>query len=278
MGLMLSGSLVAGPAEEIAKKHETAKATELEAYLKTNPEAEDKGEAQDLLLDAYELTGATQKSIAILQQQFNALTPGADINARELFRTTRTLFEKLKKSGDKEAAKKLLDEASKKSEGSTAAAQLDRAFKQMANSLNTPSEGDTMALKFTSLQGEEIDLSAMKGKVILVDFWATWCGPCIAELPNVIKAYEKYHDQGFEIIGISLDKAEDKAKLENFIKEKNMPWPQHFDGQGWANEIAKKYGISSIPATFLIGPDGKVVATNLRGEALEKEVAKHVSK
>ena len=85
-------------------------------------------------------------------------------------------------------------------------------------------------LKFTAADGHEVDLAQMRGKVVLIDFWATWCGPCVAELPNVLKAYEKLHPKGFEIVGISLDS--DRAKLETFIKEKNMTWPQFFDGQG----------------------------------------------
>ena len=111
----------------------------------------------------------------------------------------------------------------------------------------------------------------MSGKVILIDFWATWCGPCVAEVPNVVKAYEKLHDKGFEIIGISLDK--DQAKLEAFIKEKNMTWAQYFDGKMWQNEISTRYGINSIPAMWLVNKKGMVVNTNARPN-LEAEVEK----
>jgi thiol-disulfide isomerase/thioredoxin len=142
--------------------------------------------------------------------------------------------------------------------------------------LNGPGVGEVMELKFTSLAGKEIDLADMKGKVVLIDFWATWCGPCIAELPNVRKAYEDYHDKGFEIIGISLDKAKDEAKLKSFVKDENMPWPQAFDGKGWGTALAKKYGITSIPATFLVGKDGKIVSSNLRGPALSSAVEKEL--
>jgi peroxiredoxin len=126
------------------------------------------------------------------------------------------------------------------------------------------------------VDGKPFNLAAYKGKVVLIDFWATWCGPCIAELPNVMKAYEKHHANGFEIVGISLDS--DQAKLEKFTKEKNMAWQQYFDGQGWNNKLSTKYGVNSIPATYLLDGEGKIIAKNLRGDALEKAVAKALAK
>lgn len=128
-------------------------------------------------------------------------------------------------------------------------------------------------IKFTAVDGREVDLSKMNGKVVLIDFWATWCGPCVAEVPNVVKTYEKLHGKGFEIIGISLDKDNDKGKLESFTKEKNMTWAQYFDGKGWENDISTRYGIKSIPAMWLVNKKGMVVSTNARGN-LEAEVEK----
>jgi len=126
------------------------------------------------------------------------------------------------------------------------------------------------------VDGKPFNLAAYKGKVVLVDFWATWCGPCIAELPNVMKAYEKHHPKGFEIVGISLDS--DKSKLEKFTKEKNMTWQQYFDGQGWNNKLSGKYGVNSIPATYLLDGEGKIIAKDLRGDDLETAVAKALAK
>ena len=121
------------------------------------------------------------------------------------------------------------------------------------------------------LRGRRISSADLRGKVVLIDFWATWCGPCVAELPNVLKAYEEYHPKGFEIIGISLDKSRDA--LTGFIKEKNMPWAQYFDGLGWNNKLGEQCGIHSIPATFLLDGEGKIIAKNLRGPALAEKLA-----
>jgi thiol-disulfide isomerase/thioredoxin len=122
--------------------------------------------------------------------------------------------------------------------------------------------------------GNPLTLAAYKGKLVLVDFWATWCGPCVDELPNVLAAYKKYHDQGFEIVGISLD--EEEAKLTGFLKDQGVSWAQYFDGKGWENKLAVKYGVQSIPATFLLDGEGTIIARDLRGAALEAELAKRL--
>ena len=126
------------------------------------------------------------------------------------------------------------------------------------------------------LDGNPLSVAGYKGKVVLIDFWATWCGPCISELPNVLATYEEYHGKGFDILGISLDNEEEA--LKSFIAKRKMPWKQFFDGKGWGNKLAGQYGIRSIPATFLVGKDGKIVARDLRGPALKAEVAKLLDK
>jgi thiol-disulfide isomerase/thioredoxin len=126
------------------------------------------------------------------------------------------------------------------------------------------------------LTSKPLSIANYKGKVVMLDFWATWCGPCRAELPNVLEVYQKHHQDGFEIIGISLD--EDRARLESFIKEKNMTWPQFFDGQKWKNKLSVKYGVNSIPATYLLDGEGKIIGKNLRGEELEEAVAAALAK
>jgi thiol-disulfide isomerase/thioredoxin len=122
------------------------------------------------------------------------------------------------------------------------------------------------------LAGKPLSVAALKGKVVLIDFWATWCGPCREELPNVIEIYKKNHAHGFEVIGVSLDS--DRERLEQFISAQGMAWAQYFDGEGWDNKLAKKYGVHSIPMTYLLGRDGKIIGRGLRGEELADAVTK----
>jgi thiol-disulfide isomerase/thioredoxin len=119
-------------------------------------------------------------------------------------------------------------------------------------------------LKFTAVNGAEVDLAKLRGKVVLVDFWATWCGPCRMEMPHVIAAYKKLRDKGFEIVGISLDS--DKAKLLDYTKQNGMTWPQYFDGKVWDNKISRDYGIQGIPAMWLLDKKGFVRDTQARAD------------
>jgi thiol-disulfide isomerase/thioredoxin len=128
----------------------------------------------------------------------------------------------------------------------------------------------------TDVAGRPLSVAGDRGKVVLVDFWATWCGPCRAEMPNVIAAYQKYHSKGFDIIGVSLD--EDKEPLLSYLKDQKMTWPQFFDGKYWSNELAVKYGIDAIPANFLLDGEGKIIGKDLRGDELTQAVAAALSK
>jgi peroxiredoxin/predicted nucleic acid-binding Zn-ribbon protein len=121
-----------------------------------------------------------------------------------------------------------------------------------------------------ALTGERIDLKDFRGRVVLIDFWATWCGPCVRELPNVKRSYGKYHDQGFEIISISLDK--DRARFRKFARAQQMNWHHVMEGGGWSTRLAKQYGINSIPAMFLLDPDGIVLSASARGRALDQAI------
>ncbi|OGK12076.1 MAG: hypothetical protein A2W80_17115 [Candidatus Riflebacteria bacterium GWC2_50_8] len=123
-----------------------------------------------------------------------------------------------------------------------------------------------------TIDDKDLNLERFKGKVLLVDFWATWCPPCRAEVAPLVSVYNKYKDKGFEIVGISFDK--DRAEFDKFIKENKMDWAHYYDGKYWDNEVGPTYGIQSIPTMYLIDAEGKVIATDLRDGKLEKELEK----
>jgi thiol-disulfide isomerase/thioredoxin len=128
--------------------------------------------------------------------------------------------------------------------------------------------------KFKALDGREVDLTKLRGKIVLIDFWATWCLPCIAEMPELKALYDRYHAKGFEIIGVSLDSAADRGKLEKFVARQGMAWPQHFDGGGRRNAYAVQYGIKSVPTKILLDRDGRVAASRVPTDLLPAALAK----
>ncbi|HRI82678.1 MAG TPA: TlpA disulfide reductase family protein [Opitutaceae bacterium] len=145
----------------------------------------------------------------------------------------------------------------------------------------------TVELAFTALDGREVATQKLRGKVVLINFWATWCGPCMAEKPNVKRVYSAYHERGFEIIGVSCDIAPENAsrgsariartasQVLEFCRENEMPWPQHYEGRrhnDGGNTLAARFAVTGIPANFLLDQSGRVVAMNLRGDRLEAEV------
>jgi len=127
------------------------------------------------------------------------------------------------------------------------------------------------------VNGTPVTLSSFRGKYVLIDFWASWCGPCRQENPNLVRTYKKYKDKNFAVIGVSLDRPEGRTDWLNAIKNDGLAWTQVSDLNFWSNKVAVQYFISEIPSNFLIDPKGKIIARNLRGEDLDRELAKDLA-
>jgi thiol-disulfide isomerase/thioredoxin len=185
--------------------------------------------------------------------------------------------------GDPEKAAEVLLEVKRDLPETESGKRVDSILDGLKRAIEAERIRDTLVVgaKFpdfhvTDLAGQPLSIANDKGRVVLIDFWATWCPPCRAELPNVIATYQKYHSKGFDIIGVSLD--EDKAQLLSFIKDHNMTWPQYFDGKKWDNKLAMNYGVEIAPTTYLLDGDGKIIGKDLRGDGLKQAVAATLSK
>jgi len=126
--------------------------------------------------------------------------------------------------------------------------------------------------------GKMVKLSSFRGKYLLVDLWASWCGPCRQENPNVVRTFNKYKDRNFTVLGVSLDRPDAKDKWIKAIKDDGLTWTHVSDLKFWNNEVAQMYGVQAIPQNFLLDPNGKVIAKNLRGDALDAKLAEVLSK
>jgi len=130
--------------------------------------------------------------------------------------------------------------------------------------------GKPFDLEFTdAVKGTEVSMKGLKGKVVVVDFWATWCGPCVQEMPNMKKLYAEYKPKGVEFIGVSLDQPKEEGgldKLKKYVADNEIGWPQYYQGKGWQSEFSQSWGINSIPAVFIVDAEGKLYSVEARGK------------
>lgn len=204
----------------------------------------------------------TPRSWAEIKPKLAAAPENQDL-AKEAIQAVRSL----EGSGSTEVAVKVYRELGvilAKSKDPQIAA-LGSSFDGIVRRLTLP--GRPIEISGHLVDGRPVNPSALKGKVVLVDFWATWCGPCKAELPNVLANYEKYHSRGFEVVGVSCD--EDKAALVKFIEEQKLPWPIMFQQPGEPS-MANYYGITGIPTAILTNKKGEVISLNARGPELTR--------
>jgi len=287
--LSLQGVL-AGGLTDVLKKFDAEeqalnvkKLEAVEAYINADPKASDIADAYEAYYFIAREASMTDKADKFIEPWLDAALKQEKPNIQLINYLVGKVVDKTVNDKGREAATKLVNEKYAPLLTKLNARYAPRMISKLLDSIKKPKVGETIPVKFTAIDGTEVDLAKMKGKVVLIDFWATWCGPCMAEVPNVKKAYAKYHPKGFEIIGISLDGGrtpvqETIAKLKEFLPKHGMTWPNKVSGQGWKDPIASKFAVSAIPATYLIGKDGKIAATNLRGPALEKAIEKELAK
>jgi thiol-disulfide isomerase/thioredoxin len=213
---------------------------------------------------------AVDARIDDFQKKYGAITLGGDHPIVAMLRAQELGL--LKQSDDTARFQSLLQKLSTDALPEVAAMAKDQlaSAKQLADLKTKPID-----LKYTAVDGGQVDLSKLRGKVVLIDFWATWCGPCREETPDVVAAYQKYHDKGFEIVGVSLDQSKDALLL--YTKANQMVWPQYFDGKGWSNDISSRFGIDSIPAMWLVDKNGMLVTMDGR-EDLAGQIEKLLAK
>jgi thiol-disulfide isomerase/thioredoxin len=234
-------------------------------YLEEQPQGGVRSLAQIITTMARAQAGRFDDSLA----SFLTLVRGLDRPDQEEFATNfaDTLAGAATSAGEHEVARRVYEALLKQFSQSPTLRQKVRDDLARLDRVGKPAPG--LAVK--DLGGQALRLDQFKGKYVLVDFWATWCAPCLAELPNLQAVYAKHHSQGFDVVGISLD--ETPEPLADFVRSRKIPWRQVHNSTSGA-DLVEAFGVTNIPATFLVDPEGKIIRLELRGPALEQTVTK----
>ncbi|MDF3128426.1 TlpA disulfide reductase family protein [Kiritimatiellaeota bacterium B1221] len=258
--------LIADSVAEITKQHYQAMLDDLTDYISDNPKAKDIDDARMKAIEAAFLSGEKEVMLDLLYDQFQDQKSRDPIPTEKLLRSGSILVQFSMEQGNTEIPQEVLQtfkELAESGEGPIYA----QAYAQLKAQMRKPVVGSSPELSGTTLDGKEISLDDYKGKVVMVNFWATWCPPCIAEVPYMKEAYAKYHEKGFEIIAVSLDRS--KAPLNKFIAKHDITWPMIYDAEQ-KKSLADHLSVSATPTIFILDKAGKVISMNTRGEALEK--------
>lgn len=259
--------------EELMSDMSKKQVEALKEYIAANPNAEDLDQARSQLVYGLVSQDDYAGAIVLLEAQYEALPDNKkDLDLSVAFgEVVVPLIQLYRMNGQEDQGVAFIAQVREDFSEHAMAETVNQALDEFSRSFDLPGVGDPLDITFTAIDGREIDLADMKGTVVLVDFWATWCVPCIKAMPDLKKVYDEFGGKGFEIVGISLDS--EKQKLEDYLKKESIGWPQYFDGQGWDNELARKFGIESIPSTFLIGKDGAIAAVDPSAANLRDAVA-----
>ncbi len=293
---------VAASVSEILDRHDRALIRDLGAYLRKNPKADDRDQAyaalfnksieHDWFAESEEVALRYLKNdpdgpVKALAQIITTMARASAGQYEEALSRYRELMNGLGKSDQEEFATSFSDTFSSSAVMAGEFATARKVYQTLQERFpDSPTIRDKVAkelsrldkvgkpvpkLEAQDLSGRPVLLESFKGKYVMVDFWATWCAPCIAELPRLQAAYRKHHDAGFEIVGVSLD--ETRTPVVDFVKVRRLPWIQLHNGTAGA-DLVEAFGVSSIPASYLIDPEGHISRLDLRGPALEATLAK----